>query len=398
MRVIKGTLLIFGLILIIGEAYAAEVAVTPSSRILIPGETFITNITIDPQGTAISGAQLNIAFNNSLIRVNSITEGDLFTQGGATTFFNGGTINNSAGTVINIFNIILGRYNISNQGTFIRINATIIGTSGTSGINISNVIISDPNANSVALTVSNGSVRVNVAPVLASIGNRTVNEGEAVTFIISASDSDGDSLTYSATGLPTGATFTPFNRTFGWTPNYTQSGNYSTTFVVTDGNYTVQENIVITVYNVNREPAFTAIPTNGSIYNESDTIQISVTANDPDNDFLSYSIKLDGVQVSTSSTYNWITNFSNSGYHTINISVGDGVATSTSSLTIYINNVYPRYDVNENGEVDIGDLTIIGQHFNDIVSAPYPRYDVNSDGVVNILDITLTAQYFGEYT
>ena len=44
-------------------------------------------------------------------------------------------------------------------------------------------------------------------------------------------------------------------------------------------------------------------------------------------------------------------------------------------------NIYPRYDVNENGVVDIGDLTIIGQHFNEIVSAPYPRYDVNSDGV-----------------
>ncbi|MDO8724849.1 MAG: putative Ig domain-containing protein [Candidatus Methanoperedens sp.] len=398
MRITKAALLIFGLILIIGQAYAAEVVVIPSTQIITPGATFNINVSIDPQGTAIAGAQLNIAFNSSLIRVNSITEGNLFTQRGANTFFNDGTINNSTGTVINTFNAIIGRYNVTTLGNFIIINATVIGTYGTSGINLSNVKISDPNGNPVALNVSNGSVMLNRAPVLASIGNKTVNEGQFLTFTISASDADGDSLTYSATGLPTGATFTPSNRTFQWTPNYTQSGNYSTSLVATDGNNTVQENIVITVYNVNRAPTFTANPTNGSIYDESDTIQISVTANDPDNDILSYSIKLDGVQLSTSSSYNWITNFSNSGYHTINISVSDGITASNSTLTIYINNVYPRYDVNENGVIDVGDFTIIGQHFNEIVSIPYPRYDVNSDGVVDVLDITLTAQYFGEYT
>jgi hypothetical protein len=398
MKITRVTLLMYGLILIIGQAYAAEVAVTPSTQILIPGATFIMNVSINPQGTAIAGAQLNIAFNRSLIRVNSITEGKLFTQGGATTFFNGGTINNSAGTVINIFNTLIGRYNVTSQGTFIKINATVVGTSGTSSINLTNVKISDPNGNPVALNVINGSVRLNRAPVLASIGNKTVNEGQLLTLNISASDADVDSLTYSATGLPTGATFTPSNRTFQWTPNYTQSGNYSTHFFVTDGNYTIQENIFITVYNVNRAPTFTAIPTNGSLYNETDTIQIRVTANDPDNDILSYSIKIDSIQVSNSSTYNWTTNNSNSGYHTINISVSDGIATSNSAFTIYVNNVYPRYDVNDNGVVDIGDLTIIGQHFNEIVSAPYPRYDVNMDGVVDVLDIALTAQYMGENT
>jgi hypothetical protein len=59
-------------------------------------------------------------------------------------------------------------------------------------------------------------------------------------------------------------------------------------------------------------------------------------------------------------------------------------------------NVYPRYDVDENGTVDMDDLTIVGQHFNEIVSIPYPRYDVNMDGLVNIDDITIVGQNFGE--
>lgn len=309
MKFTKAALPIFGLLLIIGQAYAAEVAVIPSTRILIPGETFITNISIDPQGTAIAGAQLNIAFNSSLIRVNSITEGNLFNRGGAATFFNDGTINNSTGTVINIFNAIIGKNNVSTQGTFIIINATAIGTSGITRVNLSNVKISDPNGNPVGLTVTNGSARLNSPPLLASIGNKIVNEGQTITFTLSASDADGDSLTYLATGLPDGASFNPATRTFQWTPNYTQSGNYSVHFEVSDGIYVDEENIIITV-----------------------------------------------------------------------------------------NNVYPRYDVDENGIVDISDMVIIGQHFNDIVITPYPRYDVNMDGVVDVLDITLTAHYFGENT
>jgi len=398
MTITRVILLIYGLILITGQAYAAEVAVIPSNNIITPGSNFYMNITIDPQGTDIAGAQLNIAFNRSLIRVNSITEGDIFKQNGAITFFNSGIINNSAGTVINVFDAIIGRKNVSTTGTFIVINATATGTSGTSYINLSNVKISDPNGNPVAFIVTNGSVNLNSPPLLTSIGNKTVNEGQMLTFTLSATDADGDPLLYSATGMPNGASFNPATRIFQWTPDYTQSGNYSMRFDVTDGIYTAQENIIIVVNNVNRAPTFTSIPANGSVFNETDLIQITVTASDLDSDTLNYVIKIDGVQVSTSSSYIWTTNYSNAGYHNIYISVSDGTAITNSTITIYVNNVYPRYDVDDNGIVDIRDLVIIGQHFSDIVSAPYPRYDVNMDGVVDVLDITTTAQHFGEDT
>ncbi len=398
MKITGVILLIYGLILITGQAYAAEVAVIPSTRIITPGSAFEMNVSIDPRGTAIAGAQLNIAYNHSLIRVNSITEGDLFKQSGANTFFNSGIINNSTGTAINIFAAIIGRKNVSTQGTFIIINATAIGISGTTGIDLFNVRISDPAGYPVALNATNGSVRVTIPPLLTAIGDKTVNEGQMLTFTLSAIDQDGDPMVFSATGLPNGAIFNPSTQSFLWTPNYTQSGNYSTHFEVSDGIYTDEENIIITVNNVNRAPTFTLIPANDSIFNETEQIQIAVTASDLDGDPVNYEIKIDGVQISTSSTYYWTTNYSNAGYHNIYISVSDGITTVNSTITVYINNVYPRYDVDENGIVDISDLVIIGQHFNDIVSAPYPRYDVNMDGVVDVLDITITAQYFGENT
>ncbi len=395
MKITRVILLMYGLILIIGQAYAAEVTVAPSTRVINPGTDFNMNITIDPQNIAIAGAQLNIEFNRSLILVNSVSEGDLFKQGGANTFFNNGIIDNASGTVINIFDAIIGRKNVSTRGTLIIINATATGTSGTSDIDISNVKISDPDGNPVVFIVNNGSVRLNSPPLLAAIGNKTVNEEQMLTFTLSATDADGDPLLYSPTGMPGGASFNNATQIFQWTPDYTQSGNYSMRFDLTDGIYTVHESIIIIVNNVNRAPIFTSIPANGSVFNESDQVKINVTASDPDSDPLSYVIKIDGVQVSTSSSYIWTTD-SKAGYHNIYISVSDGTATTDSTITIYVNKVYPRYDVNENGIVDIGDLETIGQHFNDIVSLPYPRYDVNMDGIVDVLDITITAQHYGE--
>ena len=90
----------------------------------------------------------------------------------------------------------------------------------------------------------------NQAPVLASIGNKSVDENSSLTFGINATDSDGDTLTYSAFDLPSGATFNSQTGIFSWTPSGAQIGQYSMTFTVTDdgdGNLTDSETITITV-------------------------------------------------------------------------------------------------------------------------------------------------------
>lgn len=399
MQNIKLIISIFILVSTIGNSSAAQVTVLPSNQKVVSGESFDLDILIDPEGVSIAGAQLNIAFDRSVLNVNSVNEGNLFKQNGASTFFNSGTKNNSLGTVINIFDAIIGKNNISTSGVFITINFTAVGSSGTSGITLSNVKISDPNGLPVALNTINGSITINIPPVLNAIGDQNIDEAKKLTFTLSATDANGDILEYYASNLPTGATFNPATRTFQWTPDYTQSGTYPDVhFEVTDGNLTDSEDITITVNNVNRAPTFTVIPANGSVFNETETIIIRTTASDLDDDTLSYIILIDGIQVGTSPDYNWSTNSNSSGTHIINISVNDGKELVSKNIIVYINNVYPRYDVNENGVVDIGDLTLIGQHFNEIVNIPYPRYDVNMDGMVNIVDIVLTAQHFGENT
>ena len=140
----------------------------------------------------------------------------------------------------------------------------------------------------ITITVGN----IDRPPELDPIGNKTVNEGELLEFNISATDPDGDDLIYSADNLPAGAVFNPITKVFNWTPNYTQTGNYSNVLftVVVDGKpeETDFEVISITVGDVNRQPVLTPVGNQtcyvGVPYN------LILTANDPDGDSLIYSV------------------------------------------------------------------------------------------------------------
>ena len=78
----------------------------------------------------------------------------------------------------------------------------------------------------------------NRSPTLDPIGNQTVNEGDLLEFIITATDPDGDNLYFSATNPPPGATLTDHGNgtaTFSWQTGYGDAGIYNNvTFTVTD--------------------------------------------------------------------------------------------------------------------------------------------------------------------
>ncbi|HEY8122741.1 MAG TPA: M12 family metallo-peptidase [Myxococcota bacterium] len=71
----------------------------------------------------------------------------------------------------------------------------------------------------------------NAAPSLTDPADRDVFVGRLVQFQLQASDADGDSLTFSASGLPAGAMLSATGG-FSWTPNAAETANV--TFAATD--------------------------------------------------------------------------------------------------------------------------------------------------------------------
>jgi hypothetical protein len=76
---------------------------------------------------------------------------------------------------------------------------------------------------------------------------RPVVEGQALEFTVTATDPEGDPLTFSASELPEGASFEAVTGLFSWTPRYDQAGVYVVRFEVSDGEFSDFEDVTITV-------------------------------------------------------------------------------------------------------------------------------------------------------
>ncbi len=129
----------------------------------------------------------------------------------------------------------------------------------------------------------------NQAPFLDPVGNRVGAEGQLLTIKLSATDPDGDVLTYTAANLPPGASFDSATGTLSWVPGYDQAGNYpGVEFTVMDSGTPMQldmEVITITIGDVNRAPVFNNL--GARAVNEYDTLTFLVQATDPDGDLFS---------------------------------------------------------------------------------------------------------------
>lgn len=106
------------------------------------------------------------------------------------------------------------------------------------------------------------SASANVPPVLTPIGAQTVNEGQLppLQFTVSATDCDGNALTFSASNLPSHATFDPATRQFSWTPDSSQAGLYYVTFQVSDGTATDSEEVPVTVIDTLLDTDLDGVP------------------------------------------------------------------------------------------------------------------------------------------
>ena len=203
--------------------------------------------------------------------------------------------------------------------------------------------------------VFNSSVGVvNSAPELSFIGNKQTSEGANLSFTISASDADGDALSYTAGNLPSGANFNEINKTFSWIPGFDQSGSYTdVSFSVSDGSDTVTEQINIGVTEVNRAPVLDQVSDITVV--EGGVVLFTPTGIDPDGDILNFSY------LGWMTTASYTTVAGDVGVHTVTVTASDGTLSASQDVTVSVTvpvpeNRVPILVVIGNKQINEGEL------------------------------------------
>ena len=194
---------------------------------------------------------------------------------------------------------------------------------------------------------------VNQAPVLTAIADQAMNEGTTLNLGVSATDADGDALTLSVTSLPSFASFTNPTTgagTFTFIPGFNDAGTYPMTVTASDGSLTDDDAFTLTVNDVggNQSPVLTAIA--DQAMNERTTLNLNVSATDPDGDALTLSVTSLPTfgsftnPTTGAGTFTFIPGSNDAGTYPMTVTVSDGSLTDDDAFTLTVNDVAPQDD------------------------------------------------------
>ena len=228
------------------------------------------------------------------------------------------------------------------------------------------------NSYSATVTVSDGTdsvaqnITVNVIDVDEAIPNQAPSISSSVSFSaaenqtaigsVTATDSDGDTLTYSISGSEINISSSGV-LTFASAPDYETKNSYSATVTVSDGTLPTTQDITVSITNVNEAPVFSSSVTFSA--NENQTSIGSVSASDADGDSLTYSISGSEINISSSGvlTFASAPDYETKNSYTATVTVSDGTNSATQGITVNIGDInLPASQIGSNiiGEANNG--------------------------------------------
>ena len=215
----------------------------------------------------------------------------------------------------------------------------------------------------IQITVS----EVNIAPQLAAIGSKTVDELSALMFTTAATDDDvpANDLTFSLAGAPAGASINSTTGAFSWTPTEAQGpGTYSFSVKVTDngaGLLSDDELITVTVNEVNVAPTLTNVPSTATI-DELDPYSFDANATDTDLPAQTLTFSLvggpAGAAIASDGKFSWTpTEAQGPGEYDFKVRVSDGIDDTEAPIKITVSevNVAPALALIGNKSTEWGD-------------------------------------------
>jgi len=190
------------------------------------------------------------------------------------------------------------------------------------------VISASDGAASTSLPPFTISVAANRAPSIGGTPSATVTAGQSYSFTPTASDADGNALSFTIVNRPGWATFNTGTGRLSGTPTLAQAAEYvDIRITVSDGMATATlPAFAITVETGNRAPTISGAPATSIV--EGQSYSFSPTASDPDGDTLSFTITNRPSWATFSSVTGQLTGTPGSGsvgtYSNIQIRVSDG--------------------------------------------------------------------------
>ncbi|WP_308809543.1 myxosortase-dependent M36 family metallopeptidase [Archangium lansingense] len=207
----------------------------------------------------------------------------------------------------------------------------------------------------VTVTVRN----INAAPTVDAGQDGSVNERASYTLAGSASDVDGDALSYlwvQVSGTPVGLSGANTAQATFIAPETASSETLTFTLTVSDGKLTANDTVNVVVNNVNRAPVVTASPVT---VDERSTATLHATASDPEGDALTYAwTQVSGTPVTLSGADSATATFATGEVtadrtYSFRVSVSDGQATTTRDVVVTVRNINPGPVANAGSAVSV---------------------------------------------
>lgn len=212
---------------------------------------------------------------------------------------------------------------------------------------------------------------VNDPPVLTPIDDKVMDESTTLNVAVSSSDVDDNSLTLSASGLPSFASFKDNGNSTGsisFTPGFGDAGIYQITITATDGSLSNSDMFNLTVNSINRLPV-----ANDQIVttNKNTQVKINLKASDPDEDSLIFSIvtpPINGTLSGTLPNLTYTPNLNYNGLDSFTFKANDSKADSniaTVSITVNAVNNAPiasndTYSIDEDSILNVAAPGVLG--------------------------------------
>ena len=181
-----------------------------------------------------------------------------------------------------------------------------------------------------------------MSSIISSSATFSAAENQTAIGSVTATDADGDSLTYSISGSEINISSSGV-LTFATAPDYETKTSYTATVTVSDGTDSVTQAITVTITDVDELAPNELHHYSSATFSaaENQTAIGSVTATDADGDSLTYSISGSEINISSSGVLTFATapDYETKTSYTATVTVSDGTDSVTQAITVTITDV-----------------------------------------------------------